>query len=359
MTAADRRLLYCTAGFIAACVLVYALRGMLLPFIAAVLIAYVLDPAASRLQKLGVPRGLAAVLLVTMFLVVVILFFFLFVPLVQSELSQAAAKIPDYVVALRDKAEALSFAIQRRLSEGDADKLRDAVSGVASDVITWLAGMIKRIFSGSLAVFNFLSLVFLTPLIAFYMLRDWHRILARIDSWLPRRSAPTVRRLAREIDSALSGFVRGQATVCLILATFYGIALTAIGLDFGVIVALIVGFLSFVPYLGTITGFVLSIGLAAAQFGTWGMIAVTAGIFLFGQIVEGNFLSPRIVGHRVGLHDVWVIFALLAGGELLGFLGVLLAVPAGATIGVLLRFALTRYRESAYYRSETGVTEGE
>jgi predicted PurR-regulated permease PerM len=262
------------------------------------------------------------------------------------------------VAALRDKLEDLSMVIERRLSPEDVEKLREEAGSIATDAVGWLAGLAKGALSGSLALFSFLSLVVLTPLVAFYLLRDWDRMIARIDSWLPRKSAPTIRAQVREIDRTLSAFMRGQATVCLVLAAFYGIALTAIGLDFGIVVGLIAGFLSFVPYLGFLVGFLLSVGLSAAQFGTWGMIGAAAGIFIVGQFVEGNFLTPRIVGRSVRLHEVWVIFALLAGAALLDFVGVLLAVPVAATIGVLARFALERYRASALYHSGAPPPDG-
>jgi predicted PurR-regulated permease PerM len=351
---AERRFLIWSAAFIAFCALLYSLQDILLPFVAAILIAYALDPAADRLRRWGVPRGAASLLLVAVFVFAVLAFFLLFVPLLQSEMARSLTKLPDYVLSLRSRLEDLTWAIERRLSPEDAQKLRDAVGSIAGDATAWMAGLLTGLLSSGIALFNILSLALLTPLLAFYLLNDWDLILRRIDSWLPRGSASTIRGLARDIDRNLGGFVRGQAIVCLILAVFYSLALTVIGLDFGLFVGLISGILTFVPYLGSLVGFVLSIGLAIAQYGTWEMILVTAGIFVFGQIMEGNFITPKIVGSSVGLHEGWIIFALLAGGALLGFVGVLLAVPIAATIGVLARFALDRYRASPLYRSEDG-----
>ncbi|MFQ6017021.1 MAG: AI-2E family transporter, partial [Kiloniellaceae bacterium] len=185
--------------------------------------------------------------------------------------------------------------------------------------------------------------------VAFYLLRDWDRIVGKVDGWLPRAHAGTIREQALEVDRRLAGFLRGQGTVCLLLGVFYALALSLAGLDFGLVVGLIAGLLSFIPYVGAIVGLLASVGLAVVQFDDWVRIAIVAGIFFAGQAVEGNYLTPKLVGGRVGLHPVWVIFGLLAGGALFGFVGVLLAVPAAAVIGVAVRFALDRYMASSYY----------
>jgi predicted PurR-regulated permease PerM len=216
-------------------------------------------------------------------------------------------------------------------------------------LVTWGTNLLGQVISGGVAIANLISLLVITPVVAFYLLRDWDRIVARVDTWLPRGHAGAIREQAREIDRTLAGFLRGQGTVCLILGVFYAIGLTLAGLDFGLVVGLVAGLLSFIPYVGAIVGLVLSVGLALVQFDDWLRIAVVAGIFFVGQAVEGNFLTPKLVGESVGLHPVWIIFGLLAGGALFGFVGVLLAVPAAAVIGVGVRFALGRYMQSPYY----------
>ncbi len=184
----------------------------------------------------------------------------------------------------------------------------------------------------------------------FFLLRDWPAVVAMVR-FLACRAArsTTLRGLARVISDTLVGFIHGQALICVILATYYTIALTAAGLDASLAVGVLIGVLAIIPILGVTTGFALSVGLAAAQFGTWTRVFVVVGIFVFGQLVEANILTPKLVGDRVHLHPVWVIFALFAGGTLLGFAGVVLAVPAAAVIGVLTRFALSRYRASGLY----------
>jgi predicted PurR-regulated permease PerM len=199
----------------------------------------------------------------------------------------------------------------------------------------------------------------ITPVVAFYLLRDWDRIVIQIDSWLPRRYAETIREQVRAVDATLAGFLRGQGTVCLILAVYYGLGLSLAGLDFGLVIGLVAGLLSFVPYVGAIVGLLLSVGLALVQFDAWMPIAIVAAVFILGQVVEGNFLTPKLVGESVGLHPVWIIFALLAGSALFGFVGLLLAIPATAVVGVGVRFGLDRYLASAYFQGPGGGSGGD
>jgi predicted PurR-regulated permease PerM len=203
--------------------------------------------------------------------------------------------------------------------------------------------------------------IVVVPVVAFYMLLDWDHMVERVDSWLPRDHAPTVRMLANEIDRVLAGFVRGQVSVCVILGTFYSIALMLAGLQFGLVVGAIAGAITFIPYVGSLVGGILAIGLAMFQFwGDWWSIGVVAAIFAFGQFFEGNILSPKLVGGSVGLHPVWLLFALSAFGSVFGFVGMLVAVPVTAIIGVLARFAIGQYRESVLYRGvEARIPEWE
>ena len=194
-----------------------------------------------------------------------------------------------------------------------------------------------------------LSLLVITPLVAFYLLRDWDLITEKIDVWLPRRAQPKIREQAGAIDDTLAAFVRGQSSVCLILALFYGIGLTLVGLKSGLLVGFGAGFISFVPYVGAAVGLTVGLVIALFQFSEWLPIVIVAAIFLVGQTLESYVFTPKLVGNRVGLHPVWVIFALLAGGTLFGFTGVLLAVPMAAITGVLTRFAISRYLVSPLY----------
>ena len=216
-------------------------------------------------------------------------------------------------------------------------------------MLTFLAGAATRIVGGGFALFNVLSLVIVTPVVAFYLLRDWPYVVARIDGWVPRRYKDVVRAQAREVDRILAAWVRGQALCCLLLALFYAIGLSVVGLDLGLVVGLAAGVLSLIPYVGSITGLVASVGLAFAQFPSWEGVARVVLVFLVGQTLEGYVIYPRLLGDRVELPAVWVIFALFAGGAAFGFLGVMLAVPFAAAVGVLARFWLRRYMASALY----------
>jgi predicted PurR-regulated permease PerM len=240
--------------------------------------------------------------------------------------------------------------LQERLGAEYVDgKLRDLVSGQAGAMLSFLAGALSRIVGGGFALFNVLSLMVVTPVVAFYLLRDWPGMVRRVNGWLPRRYAGVLREQALEMDRILSAWLRGQALCCVLLALYYALALQGVGLDLGLIVGLTAGMLSFIPYVGSITGGVTSIGLALAQFPTWTGVAEVVGVFIAGQLLEGYVIYPRFLGDRVELHAVWVIFALFAGGAAFGFLGVLLAVPVAAVIGVLARFWLRRYLASPLY----------
>ena len=339
----ERQVVYWAAALAVFVVALIVLREILLPFVAGMAIAYFLDPVADRLQKWGLSRTLSATALTIVFLLAVVAFLMVLVPILQAQVLDFASRLPHYVDMLRGRAEDLLALLQARLSPEDVARIRDAVGGLAGVSVAWFGRMVTQIWSGGLALINLLSLIVITPIVAFYLLRDWDHIVDRLDGWLPRRYRTTIREQLGEINDTLAGFARGQAIVCLGLGVFYGIGLTWVGLEFGLIIGLGTGLISFVPFFGMLTGLVVGLGLAFAQFDTWLPIGMVAAVFLVGQVTEGNFVTPKLVGDRVGLHPVWMIFALLAGGALFGFVGVLLSVPAAAAIGVLLRFGLARY----------------
>ncbi|GAC1338495.1 MAG: AI-2E family transporter [Acetobacteraceae bacterium] len=331
------------------CLALYLFASILLPFVAAACIAYFLDPPTTRLTRLGMPRGAAAMLMVVALVAACLLFALLLYPLLLAQIGLLIARAPSYVADIRAWAGEVIVRLQESLgSEYVDEKLRDLVSGQAGSMLGFLAGALTHIVGGGFALFNVLSLVVVTPVVAFYLLRDWRRAVARVDSWLPRRYAGVLRAQAREVDRILSAWLRGQAICCLLLAGFYAVTLTLVGLDLGLIVGISAGVLSFIPYVGSITGGVASIGLALAQF-HWQGVTVVAAVFVLGQILEGYVIYPRFLGDRVELHAVWVIFALFAGGAVFGILGVLLAVPVAAALGVLARFWLRRYLVSPLY----------
>ena len=324
--------------------------SILLPFVAAAGGAYFLDPLASRLDRLGLRRSVGALLLIAALLTSALLFVLLLYPLILAQLGLLLGRVPIYAQQVQRFAEEMIVTLQERLGPDFVDsKLRDLVGGQAGAVLSFLINTVTRLIGGGFALFNVLSLVVVTPVVAFYLLRDWPGVVAQLDSWLPHRYAGVLRAQAREVDRILSAWLRGQALCCLFLALFYATGLSVVGLDLGLIVGLSAGALSFIPYVGSITGLVVSVGLALAQFPTWAGVAMVVAVFIVGNLLEGYVIYPRFLGDRVELHAVWVIFALFAGGAAFGFVGVLLAVPVAATIGVLCRFWLRRYLQSPLY----------
>lgn len=333
-------------------VVVFALRelsAILLPFAVSFAIAYILAPAVARLERWGVWRGAASLIVLAAFLFVVGFIVFLLVPLVQGQIVVLIAHLPDLAAWLQDQFGNLISVLEEKLPAADMDKLHDIVGSKLGEAVTWIASVFQSLITSSIAILNILSLAIVTPIVSFFLLRDWDRMAALIDTYLPRGSVGTIRAQARTVSDTLVGFVHGQALVCVILACYYAIALTLADIQSGATVGLLIGVLAIVPIIGATIGFALSLGLAAMQHGTWTSILIVCGIFIFGQSVEANILTPKLIGERIHLHPVWVIFALFAGGTLFGFIGVLIAVPAAAVIGVLVRFALLRYRRSAVY----------
>ncbi|HZT28116.1 MAG TPA: AI-2E family transporter [Pseudolabrys sp.] len=327
----------------------WLLSDILLPFVAGLAIAYLLAPFTDRLQKMGVSRLVASLLIITVAVLAFVYLILLVAPIVGGQLSSFIDNIPGYVTKLQGLLSDQSRPWVSKLV-GAGFNPEKGIGDLVSQGVGWLTAFLKSLWSGGRALVSLFSLVVVTPVVAFYLLYDWHRMLRTVDNAVPVNHRDTVRALAREVDAAIAGFVRGQSAVCLILGSFYAVALTISGLNFGLLIGLISGFITFVPYVGSMTGLVLGLGVAIAQFWPhWTPILVVLGIFLVGQFLEGNLLSPKLVGESVGLHPVWVIFALLAFGYLFGFVGLLVAVPMAATIGVLARFGLRRYRESALY----------
>ena len=335
---------------VAAVLLVLALwllSDILLPFVVGLVIAYLLTPIADRLERFGVNRMIASLLLVAVVVLAFVWVILLAAPLLGGQLVSFIDNVPGYIAKLQQLVSDRPWVQEIFGGSFGSDK---SMSDLVSQGISWITSFLRSLWSGGRALVSLFSLIVIAPVVGFYFVYDWHRMVARVDGWVPRHQRDTVRQLAREVDAAISGFVRGQTTVCLLLGSFYAIALTLAGLNFGLLIGLASGVITFIPYVGSTTGLVLSLGVAVAQFWPeWTPIATVLGIFIVGQFIEGNILSPKLVGQSVGLHPVWVIFALLAFGYLFGFVGLLVAVPLAATIGVLARFRLKRYLASSLY----------
>ena len=348
----ERRILYWTIAAAVLLALIYFLSAVLAPFVAGMGIAYILNPATNRLVRAGLPRPAAAAILTIGFVVAVLALIVLLEPVIEKQAVAFAQNLPKYIELLREQALNTIAATKGHLMPQDVAKVEEQIGEAAGKAAGWLVTGIVDVFSGGLAVLNLIALIAITPIVTFYMLRDWPLIVERIDSWLPRGHADAIRETFREIDRRLAGFARGQAIVCAILAVYYATALTLVGLDFGLVIGIVIGVVSYIPFVGLIIGLLLSVGLAALQFGDWFHTGIVAALFFAAHLIDQNFLTPKLVGDRIGLHPVWVIFAMLAGGALFGFVGVLLAVPGAAAIGVLAEKLIEAYRNSPLYRDE-------
>ncbi len=329
-------------------------ESILLPFLVGLAVAYFLDPICDRLESAGCSRALATSSVTAGFFLVVALAFALIVPVLYKQAVEFAADMPLLIERIEAKVRPfIEGVVDQKASNEESFKnmLRESLG----DIAKFLGRLGSQMASGIGAIANMVALLIVTPVVAFYLLRDWDKLVSAIDGWLPSEHAPTIREQFRLIDKTLAGFVRGQFSVCLLLGVFYAIGLTALGLPFGAVVGLVTGILSFIPYVGMLAGFGVGLGLAIANFNDPLDIGLVIVVFVVGQVIEGNFLTPKLVGDRVNLHAAWILFALMGGGALFGFVGILLAVPVAAVIGVLVRFALGQYLASPLYKG--GSTE--
>jgi len=332
-------------GLLVLVLVLWLLGSTLLPFLLGAGLAYFLDPIADRLEDLGLSRVVAtSVIAITVVLAFTAVLLFA-VPALIEQIQGLVVAIPTYI-------DQLTGFLGRRYPEifGEHSLLMRNLGAIEAALRDNGLTVANQVLAGSLEVLNFIFLLVVAPVVAFYLLLDWDRMVGKVNAILPRAHAPTIRRLAREIDAVLAGFVRGQLTVCLVLGAYYALALMVVGLQFGFLIGMTAGLIAFIPYVGSVVGLTLSVGIALFQF--WDekiWILVTLGVFLFGQFVEGNILQPNLVGKSVGLHPVWLLLALSVFGALFGFTGLLVAVPLAAALGVLGRFLVARYMESPIY----------
>jgi predicted PurR-regulated permease PerM len=325
--------------------LIWLLRDVLMPFAAGLVLAYLLDPLADRLEKWGIGRLGATLLILVLFVTLFIGLLIIVAPLLATQVMAFIDKVPGYVTRLQTLLTEQGGPLLERVGgEKVLQDLQKSLGDVVGQGMTWLGRFLTSLWSGGQALVGIMSLLVVTPVVAFYLLLDWDKMVDRVDSWVPVDQRDTVRQIAGDIDTAISGFLRGQTLVCLILGGIYAAGLFALGLNFGILIGISAGILSFIPYVGSLLGLFVAVAVAVAQF--WPdstMVGLVLLVFVIGQFIEGNILAPKLVGETVGLHPVWLMFALLAAGSLFGFLGLLLAVPIAAAIGVLVRFALKQY----------------
>ncbi len=324
----------------------WVLGDVLLPFILGGAIAYCLDPVADRLERMGLSRALATAVITLGGIVVFVILFLLVVPTLVNQAVQLFEVAPQL---FRDLQAFLSARFPDLLDTEST--LRQTLNGLGETIQARGGDFLNSILSSAAGLLNIVMLFVIVPVVAVYLLLDWDRMIARIDEMLPRDHAPVLRDLAGQIDNTLASFIRGMGSVCVILGTYYAVALMLVGLQFGLVVGFVAGLVTFIPYVGAIIGGVLAIGLALFQFwGDWISIGIVGAIFAIGQMIEGNVLTPKLVGSSVGLHPVWLLLALSVFGSIFGFVGMLVAVPLAAALGVLARFALGQYKDSRLYR---------
>ncbi|MCR8827143.1 AI-2E family transporter [Pseudosulfitobacter koreensis] len=327
-------------------VLLWVLGDVLVPFLLGGAIAYFLDPVADRLERMGVSRVVATAIITLVAILLFVLMALLVVPTLINQSVQLFNTAPQLARNFG------TFLTERFPSLLDAEStLRQSLDSLAVTVQERGGELVTTALSSAASLLNLVVLLVIVPVVSVYLLLDWDRMVARVDELLPRDHAPTIRKLAGQIDNTLASFIRGMGTVCLILGAYYAVALMLVGLQFGLVVGFVAGLVTFIPYLGALIGGALAIGLGLFQFwGDWVSLGLVAGIFVIGQVVEGNFLTPKLVGNSVGLHPVWLILALSVFGTLFGFVGMLVAVPVAAALGVVTRFAVTQYQQSLLYR---------
>lgn len=355
----QRQIWFWLAALVALIALIALIKEILLPFIVGLVLAYFLNPVADRLSALGLNRAVASAVIVGAVAALIGTILYLIAPILIAQAQHMAAALPGEIERLTNIVE--TWARERlgdrypEVQQGLAQSSQSMAENV-SGILGWLATML---WDRSLAIFNFVTLILVTPVVMFYVLVDWHPMLKKLDSWLPRDQAGSVRELASDINDAVAAFIRGQGTVCLILGTFYALALSMLGLKYGLLVGVITGVLTFIPFVGWATGLITATTLAVIQY--WPeMLPIVLVMSVFGvaQALDAAILSPKIVGSKVGLHPVWLIFALFVFSYLFGFVGTLIAVPLAAAVGVIVRFFIQVYLNSTFYRGSNVASPG-
>ncbi|PSH63561.1 AI-2E family transporter [Phyllobacterium sophorae] len=348
-----RQAVFWTGAMAFLALFLYIFSSILLPFVAGLVLAYFLDPVADRLERLGLSRLLATIVILVLFIVTFALLLVILVPVLASQMSDFIARLPSYVARLQELIANPDSQWLKDFIGVDASVIRNSLDSLLQQGAGFLTTLLQSIWSSGKTLIDVVALFVVTPVVAFYMLLDWDRMVAKIDNLVPREHVQTVRAIARDMNKAIAGFVRGQGTVCLLLGVIYAVGLTVVGLNFGLLIGLFAGLISFIPYVGSLIGLLLALGVGLVQFWPeWGHILGVAIAFGIGQFIEGNILQPKLVGSSVGLHPVWLMFALFAFGSLMGFTGMLIAVPTAAAIGVLVRFVINRYQQSPLYTGE-------
>jgi predicted PurR-regulated permease PerM len=329
--------------------LLYLLSDVLLPFIVGGVIAYCFNPVVSKLEKFFFSRSLATIVVIGLLLIIIFLLFLIALPPLTAEVEAFIGKLPGYKTQLQTKVFPWATAMTSKIDPTLAEHIKKFIEGFSDTLVSQVMKCINAVWSSSLAVINIISLVFITPIIAFYLLRDWNNIVIRLKNYLPVKQKEVVLDIFKEIDSRIAGYIRGQINVCMILAVYYVITLSFVGLDFSLLIGVASGVLTFIPYIGVLAGISAALLAALLQGMSSSQMLIIIMIFVVAQIVEGNFITPKLVGEKIGLHPVWIIFAMLAGASLFGFKGLLLALPVAAILVVFVNFIIDQYIKSSLY----------
>jgi len=326
------------------------IKSILLPFIVGILTAYFLNPLVGKLGKLKLSRSLSAALITASFFTAAIFFVAATSPVIAEQVSNLILVLPEYKKEFETQYLPDIKKYISKISPDKGNAIKVAAGNFSGNFTDWTGNLISTILQSSFAFLNILSLLLITPVVVFYLLRDWEALLSEFDKLLPRKHYKAIKAQLHIVDLTISGFVRGQTNVCLIMAAYYAIILSVMGLNFGLIIGMLTGLLLFIPFVGFIACFATAIAVAFFQFGFDGNFIFVLATYIVGMAIEGSIITPRLVGDKVGLHPIWLIFGMLAGGAVFGFVGILIAVPVTAVIGVLVRFAIENYLQSSIYR---------
>ncbi|MCB1682242.1 MAG: AI-2E family transporter [Alphaproteobacteria bacterium] len=329
--------------------LVFLFKTVLLPFVLGLSVAYLLNPLVNKLCLKGLSRSSASLLILGCFLVILLILGFLLVPALIREMAELIDNAPAYAETLTNLLKPAASRIEAFLGVSHDEAMENLVKNGSGPAVKTLNVIIKNLLAGGQAMIDALSVAVIMPIVAYFLMKDWPRMISWVHGLVPRHAEETVNALLRAIDEKLSGFVRGQITVAVILGLAYALILTIVGLKYGFLIGLGSGFLSIIPMVGSTVGLVTGIAIAWLQSGNLAFVLLIGAIFLGGQAIEGNFLTPKLIGESVGLHPLWIFFSVMAGASLLGILGMFLAVPVAAVIGVIASFLLQKYKESRYY----------
>ena len=335
-----------------------SLSAICFPFLMGFIGAYCLNGPVSRMERHHISRGIGSAIIVLTVIFILVIMMMIFIPFVHQQLISLAINAPAFVDSSIASLKPSLDEFSKQMGINTPEDIKSHISGHVGDVFSWSLSIITNLLTNSMALANILSLIILTPIIMFYILKDWPKVISTIYNNIPYKYRDRVTSYATRIDTTLSDYGRGQAQVCLILMVLYSIALWTLNVKDGVFIGIMTGFMAFIPYVGMLMGLLATLASGLAHFAGWNQIGLIFLTFIVFNLFEGNFLSPRLIGEKVGVHPVWIIFSLLAGATWFGFLGILVALPMAAIIGVVVRILLEAYKSSQFYNNFLNKKKG-